>query len=74
MAYEDHNHKRHGSVAGAAWIVVAIATAMLVVTAIYRSDHASNTASKKSGAPTSQATGPDAASKNATIGSRSAAR
>ncbi|HEX5244670.1 MAG TPA: hypothetical protein VFW23_15510, partial [Tepidisphaeraceae bacterium] len=38
-SHEDDGHERHGSVAGAAWIFLAIVTALIVVTGVYRWDH-----------------------------------
>ena len=35
-SHEDDGHERHGSVAGAAWIFLAIVTALIVVTGVYR--------------------------------------
>jgi len=47
MTHENDNHKRHGSRAGAAWIVIGMVFAFLVITGVYWAGHnSSDTASK----------------------------
>ena len=67
MAYKDNKHTKHGSAAGAAWILVATVIALLVLTVLYWSSDHNDTASKNSGSPT-QTTG-SAVNSRATAGS-----
>ena len=56
MTYDNDNHRKHGSAAGAVWIGIAIVIALIFVSAVYSGDHSGNTASK-GGTPASQTTG-----------------
>lgn len=42
MTPEKENHKRHGSRAGAVWILIVIAIALIIVAASYQGEHGSN--------------------------------
>jgi hypothetical protein len=42
MTQQGGNHKRHGSVIGAVWLIVIIVGTLIIVGAAYRWDHSHN--------------------------------